>query len=293
MTRLTITCVNHLTIRLLMPGFILLYISMLEVVRRKVMIKFQENRGKANKWQGIVCPNIFKKLKMNIERSSQCNVFWNGKDGFEVKEKERRRYTINLQNMTCSCRYWQLSGLPCCHALSAICKSGHATNGFIAQGYSIEEYKKTYDHCMEPLEGEERWPTSDHHPKPSPPGYVKMTGRPKGKSRKRKPGEKPKATKMSRVGTIMRCGLCHKTKQSIVAGVVHPKRGARRKMLLSQELTEKEINLMEQNHRLLIQNNRQSHLPLTFLDNGNKSGLCSKRATTTYYTNLFNNQHTP
>lgn len=116
--------------------------------------------------------------------------------------------------MTCSCRYWQLSGLPCCHALSAICKSGHATNGFIAQGYSIEEYKKTYDHCMEPLEGEERWPTSDHHPKPSPPGYVKMPGRPKGKSRKRKPGEKPKATKMSRVGTIMRCGLCHKTKHS-------------------------------------------------------------------------------
>ncbi|TVU04139.1 hypothetical protein EJB05_50303, partial [Eragrostis curvula] len=50
-----------------------------------IMIRIQENRTKAEKWQGTICPNIFKKLKLNIERCSKCHVLWNVKDGFEVQ----------------------------------------------------------------------------------------------------------------------------------------------------------------------------------------------------------------
>jgi hypothetical protein len=71
-----------------------------------------------DKWQGTICPNIFKKLKINIVRSGKCYMLWNGEDGFELQEREDKRYTIQLEQKTC--RYWQLSGLPCCHAISAI-----------------------------------------------------------------------------------------------------------------------------------------------------------------------------
>ncbi|XP_062203516.1 uncharacterized protein LOC133905770 [Phragmites australis] len=71
-------------------------ISMHESIRCKVMVRIQENRSKAHKWLGTICPNMFKKLKLNIERSAKCSVLWNGQDGFEVKEKEMRRYTVNL-----------------------------------------------------------------------------------------------------------------------------------------------------------------------------------------------------
>jgi len=40
--------------------------------------------------------NMFKKLKMNIQRSGSCIVLWNGADGFEVQEKEDRKYVVNL-----------------------------------------------------------------------------------------------------------------------------------------------------------------------------------------------------
>jgi hypothetical protein len=88
-------------------------ISMNEIIRCKVMVRIQENRSKVQKWQGTICPNVFKKLKLNIERSGKCYVLWNGQDGFEVKEKDKMKFTINLAQRTCSCRYWQLSGLPC------------------------------------------------------------------------------------------------------------------------------------------------------------------------------------
>lgn len=61
------------------------------------MVRIQENRTKAEKWQGRICPNIFKKLKLNIQRSGKCYVLWNGQDGFEVKEKEKKRFTVNLE----------------------------------------------------------------------------------------------------------------------------------------------------------------------------------------------------
>jgi len=43
-----------------------------EIIMCKVMVRIQEDRTKAEKWQGTICPNVFKKLKLNIERSAKC-----------------------------------------------------------------------------------------------------------------------------------------------------------------------------------------------------------------------------
>jgi hypothetical protein len=49
------------------------------------------------------------------------------RDGFLVVEVKQingrgRQYTVNLEKKTCSCGYFQLAGLPCHHAISAIYK---------------------------------------------------------------------------------------------------------------------------------------------------------------------------
>jgi hypothetical protein len=142
------------------------------------MVRIQENIAKVEKWHGTICPNIFKKLKLNIVRSGNCYVLWNGEDGFEVTGNNKWRHTVNLDLRTCSCRYWQLSGLPCCHAISAICKASKALDDFIAPCFTISEYVKIYQHCLQLVEGQQNWPILDM-PRPLPPPYVKMPGRPK------------------------------------------------------------------------------------------------------------------
>ena len=146
-------------------------ISMLEAIRCRITVRIQENRSKAEKWLGNICPNIFKKLKINIKKSGFCQVMWNGKEGFEVNEKGKRRYTVNLDAWYCSCNYWMLSGLPCCHAISAIFKTSKKVEDYIDSMYSIEQCMRTYEHCLQPVEGEENWPLSSH-PRPQAPGYV-------------------------------------------------------------------------------------------------------------------------
>ena len=125
-------------------------------------VRIQEQRSKCDKWHATVCPNIFKKLQGNIKRTQFCEVLWNGKDGFEVKHLtgRGRRYTVNLERKTCSCGYLQLAGLPCCHAICAIYKSGRKIEEFIHPCYYIETFKKIYEHCLQPVEGEKCWPVS-------------------------------------------------------------------------------------------------------------------------------------
>ncbi|CAA0818600.1 Unknown protein [Striga hermonthica] len=146
--------------------------------------------------------------KMNIELSGKCIVLWNGADGFEVQDWEDRKYIVKLMTREWTCNYWQLSGLPCCYAISAIYKSSHKPEDYIALCFSKSAYMRTYEHVLMPVQGPDNWPISDM-PRPLPPPYVKMPGRPKTQ-RRREPWEQPKGTKLSKVGIKMRCRLCGK-----------------------------------------------------------------------------------
>jgi hypothetical protein len=57
------------------------------------------------------------------------------------------------------------------------------SGGFYDPCYSVEVFNKIYEHCLQPVEGEEMWPVSDK-PRPQAPGYVKIRGRPKKNDRK-------------------------------------------------------------------------------------------------------------
>jgi hypothetical protein len=76
-----------------------------------------------------------------------------------------------------------LSGLPCPHVIFYIYYAGRCLEDFVARCYFVEEYNKTYAHCLQLVEGRAFWLVSDRE-KPLPPKYVRMPGRPK-KERKR------------------------------------------------------------------------------------------------------------
>lgn len=95
-------------------------ITMQETIRRKIMVRIQENNDKWPKWTGTVCPNIMKKLEKMINELAHCAAISNGNNCFEVTQRMQYRFKVDLTNWTCSCRYWQLSSLPCAHVVCVI-----------------------------------------------------------------------------------------------------------------------------------------------------------------------------
>lgn len=214
-------------------------ISQQEKIRKKVLVRVQEQRSKSANWTGKICPNIFKKLKVSIARTQYLEVLWNGKDGFEVRHMQgrRKRYTVNLEKWTCSCGYFQLAGLPCSHAISAIYKSGNKVEDFIHKCYYIETFNKIYEHCLQPVEDEGNWPVSQN-PRPVAPGYIAMPGARKkltGNDRRREEGEAPKGKKLSKHGIQITCGFCKSKGHNKGSCKQNPDRNKKAKAFLAKK----------------------------------------------------------
>lgn len=179
-------------------------VKMLEDIRVQTMTRIARCRKNVGKWHGNFGPRIMKKLNENIVEGIGWHVDFNGDDGYEIK-KGRQQFKVKLKGKTCSCRAWDLTGIPCPHACCAIFDLGKDPEEFIDECYSKEVYTRIYSHTIQPLNGEISWPKTNceeiQAPLPRP-----MTGRPK-KKRTREPNEPP-VGKISRQGRIMTCSIC-------------------------------------------------------------------------------------
>ncbi|XP_059285197.1 uncharacterized protein LOC132038562 [Lycium ferocissimum] len=82
-------------------------ISILEEIRIKVTNRISKSRAFAETWTYDISPMAMMVFNVNVERSMQCNIDWNGDEGFEVLEGSYW-HTVNLGQKKCSCRSWEL-----------------------------------------------------------------------------------------------------------------------------------------------------------------------------------------
>ena len=186
-------------------------LSMLEAVFYKIVQRILTKQKEPDKWTGTICPKIKKKLDKLIEWSSNCMVLSAGGGEYKVSSGEtEREYAVDLKTKSCDCKRWQLSGIPCHHAL-ACCRTDRIDpESLVHSCYSIETYKKAYKHNLHPLRGRVFWEKMNGV-KVHPPLYTKVMGRPK-KNRKKAIEEKIKhgAPTLSRHGLTMHCSICGK-----------------------------------------------------------------------------------
>ncbi|GJW27030.1 mutator type transposase [Tanacetum coccineum] len=72
------------------------------------------------KSNGTLTPVVTKLFNKIKEAASKSTVDWNGSDMFQVKGPYQDQCVVNLNQKTCSCRKWEISGIPCKHAIAAI-----------------------------------------------------------------------------------------------------------------------------------------------------------------------------
>ena len=87
------------------------------------MVRWENMYQKALTNEKRVSPIIQKKIEACTSICRRCKLLPGREKHYEVIEM-RRRYAVNLKELTCSCNHWQLSGLPCIHAASAIIHCG-------------------------------------------------------------------------------------------------------------------------------------------------------------------------
>ncbi|CAN1268567.1 hypothetical protein LINPERPRIM_LOCUS13226, partial [Linum perenne] len=187
--------------------------NMLEDIRVMCMEQIAIKREIASKWKSNFCPKILSKLATNAKEARYCRIIGNGKEGYEVTYNHQDQFRVQLDKGKCSCRSWDLTGVPCSHSIACIISEGKDPQRYILDCYKVETYWSIYDHVMELMDGHASW-TPSTYDSVQPPLTRKMPGRPK-KNRVRSVEEllardKKDTSKMSRIGRVITSTFCTK-----------------------------------------------------------------------------------
>ncbi|KAK8530667.1 hypothetical protein V6N13_122291 [Hibiscus sabdariffa] len=136
-------------------------LTMLEEINSKLMRRVYKQRDAMRRFDGQICPKIQKKLdKLKIE-SFKCIPDWSGGQTFQVR-CPLTQFVVDIAERTCSCRSWQLTGLPCSHAICCIFNRREHAEDYVDDCYKVATFLNTYSYTINPIAGEDQWDPVQH-----------------------------------------------------------------------------------------------------------------------------------
>ena len=157
-------------------------ITMMKMIRRQLMDRYQEKREWVSKFPGPLCPRIFKHLENEKKEARSCEVMYAGGAIYEVFTTHRT-HIADLGTHTCTCSKWDLTGIPCTHAIAAIITDKRQPEDFVHDYYRIETLKLAYEPIITPIPDSNLWVHTEFDPI-MPPKLRRPPGRPKKVRRK-------------------------------------------------------------------------------------------------------------
>jgi hypothetical protein len=137
-------------------------VDILDKIRQMIIGKFVLRGKIAAEMSRKIIPTIIHALNAEAKTIKHHDVLKCGAGTAEVTVN-KFRHAVNLQQKTCSCRAWQVSGKPCTHALAFIAMlSRHAQmDEFVHDYFSVDMFKKVYAGTFNPMTSKDNWPRVD------------------------------------------------------------------------------------------------------------------------------------
>ncbi|XP_062103889.1 uncharacterized protein LOC133815010 [Humulus lupulus] len=181
-------------------------VTLLEKIRFWLMVRFCKKRESVDKWKDGISKRLWELLEKNKVIAKKCHATRASCTKFEVRQEREGKFTVDLMAQTCTCRRFELNGIPCAHAVASIWVRRLNVIDYVHDYYKKDAFVKAYKGVVEPMPSHDKWTLSINQILP-PPQY-KLPGRPKN-SRKREVDEPPAgATKANRLGAKMHCSKC-------------------------------------------------------------------------------------
>ena len=95
-------------------------LTMLEMIRKKLMRRYQAKREGIEKLNGKLCPRITAKLEEIELKAIDCVAQYASELIFEVTSLNNRQFVVDLRRKRYGCRRWKITGIPCPHAVATI-----------------------------------------------------------------------------------------------------------------------------------------------------------------------------
>ncbi|KAD3066829.1 hypothetical protein E3N88_34709 [Mikania micrantha] len=160
-------------------------ICALEYIREYLMRRIVTVLSIIERSEGLLTPNATKQFEKIKKDATNYHVQWNGGDQYQVSGKLNHQRVVDLREKNCSCRRWEITGLPCCHAVASIWFM--ASNGqkvgvlesWVHPVYTLQRWKDVYSFKIMPINGRSLWEKTHVPTTLAPPKHHNQVGRPK------------------------------------------------------------------------------------------------------------------
>ncbi|XP_024015297.1 uncharacterized protein LOC112088960 [Eutrema salsugineum] len=185
-------------------------VEMLETIRRRTMIRIDQRMKEALNHQGRFTVRAVEWIEDEQKKLRYCVMVPGANARDEVRESGVS-YSVNMRLRTCACRRWDMSGLPCRHALRIIAERKLNHEDHISHWFLNSRQQQIYGNSINPVNGMLFWGSSGSKVLP-PPSLVEeienRVGRKPKPKRKKARHESPSKKKASREKKVMHCGRC-------------------------------------------------------------------------------------
>ncbi|KAJ0579877.1 putative transcription factor interactor and regulator CCHC(Zn) family [Helianthus annuus] len=187
-----------------LEGHELPVVQLMEHIRHQLTTWFENRQNMGMMWNSIVVPSAEAKILEAVADARCYQVLRANEVEFEVVSTERTNI-VDIRSRVCSCRRWQIYGLPCAHAAAALISSGKNAHVFADHCFKVESYRETYSQMIYPIPDKSLWKDVNEGAKGEmvirPPKTRRPPGRPKKKVLRIESLKRPKR--------IVQCGRCH------------------------------------------------------------------------------------
>ena len=128
---------------------------------------------------------------------------------FEVRHISQlwERFVVDIDEQSCTCRKWSISGIPCCHSLSTMKFLNLNGEDLIPSVFRKSTYEEIYTSIIFPINGHSLLETTPY-PDVLPPSKRILLGRPKKKRRLEQWEIRRDETRLRKGGLRKTCRIC-------------------------------------------------------------------------------------
>ncbi|CAL9757996.1 unnamed protein product [Musa acuminata subsp. burmannicoides] len=192
-----------------LDGHELPVVQMMEHIRNQLTSWFNDRRLIGLSMTSVLVPSAEKHISEANADSLCYQVLRANKVEFEIVSTERTNI-VDIQSRSCSCRRWQIYGIPCAHAAAALLSCGEDVRLYAQECFSVQKYREVYSQTIYPIPDRNLWKVSTEGMESGngksdiiirPPKTRRPPGRPKKKVLRMESLKRPKR--------VVQCGRCH------------------------------------------------------------------------------------
>ncbi|KAK4421824.1 hypothetical protein Salat_2133000 [Sesamum alatum] len=129
---------------------------MLEMLRRQLVCRFQHKLQRIAKCKGLLCPRIQDKVNHLKIKALDYEAFLAGEGIWEI-QGANTSWVVDLNQHKCTCRVWNVTGIPYMHATCAILTEHATIEEYVTGYFHVAKYKQIYEAIIHPIPDPKHW----------------------------------------------------------------------------------------------------------------------------------------